>query len=75
MANNKKRKTRKRFIAVDVWRSEFGPVSTGAIHDVFAQKFNVEPHNARKYSFSHCVNALRRLEDPDYKDPKDSQSY
>lgn len=65
----KKRKPRKRFIAVDVWQSQFGPVSERAVYDIFSQKFNIETHNMRKYSFPHCVNALRKLEDPDYVAP------
>lgn len=74
---NKKRnkKNRKRFVAVDVWQSEFGPVSVRAVFDVYAQKFNVETYNMKKYSFSQCVNALRGLEDPDYISPKDKSSF
>ena len=60
--NNKKRRPRKRFIAVDVWQTKFGPVSERAVYDIYAQKFNVELHNMKKYSFPHCVNALRKLE-------------
>jgi len=60
-------KPRRSFIAVDVWRAEFGPVSERAVYDIYSQKFNVELHNMQKYSFQHCVNALRKLEDPDYK--------
>lgn len=66
----KKRKPRKRFIAVDVWQSTFGPVSERAIYDIYSQKFNVEIHNMRKYTFPHCVNALRKLEDPEYEAPE-----
>ena len=74
MENNKvvsknKKKARKRFIAVNVWRSQFGPVSERAIYDIYAQKFNIELHNMKKYSFPHCVNALRKLEDPTYETP------
>lgn len=74
MDNNKKvqprkRKPRKRFIAVDVWQTQFGPVSERAVYDIYSQKFNVELHNMKKYSFPHCVNALRQLEDPDYVGP------
>lgn len=66
----KKKRPRERFIAVDVWRSQFGPVSERAVYDVYAQKFNVELHNMRKYSFSDCINALRKLEKPDYVAPQ-----
>lgn len=58
----KNRKPRKRFIAVDVWQKQFGPVSERAVYDIYSQKFNVELHNMKKYSFQHCVNALRELE-------------
>mgnify|MGYP003648336559 CR=1 FL=1 len=63
----KKKRPRKRFIAVDVWQTRFGPVSERAVYDVYAQKFNIEIHNMKKYSFPDCVNALRKLEDPTYK--------
>lgn len=69
---NKKRsnkKPRKRFVAVDVWQAKFGPVSERAVYDIYSQKFNVELHNMKKYSFSQCVNALRLLEDPTYVAP------
>ena len=57
-----KRKPRKRFIAVDVWQKQFGPVSERAVYDIYAQRFGVELHNMKKYSFTHCVTALRKLE-------------
>lgn len=63
------RKPRKRFIAVDIWQKRFGPVSERAVYDIYSQKFNVELHNMKKYSFSQCVNALRLLEDPTYTAP------
>lgn len=76
MAKNKKNKrSSKRFLAVDVWRSEFGPISVKAIHDVYSQKFNVDPQNMNNYSFSKCVDALRKLEDPEYVSPQDSDLY
>lgn len=65
----RKKRPRKRFLAVDVWQTQFGPVSERAVYDVYAQKFNVESHNMRKYSFPDCVNSLRKLEDPTYKAP------
>ena len=64
--NKKKGKVRKRFVAVNVWQAQFGPVSERAIYDIYSQKFNVELYNMKKYSFPHCVNALRKLEDPTY---------
>lgn len=72
---NKKRsnkKPRKRFTAVNVWQTKFGPVSERAVYDIYSQKFNVELHNMKKYSFSQCVNALRLLEDPTYIAPTNS---
>lgn len=62
----KRKTTRKRFVAVDVWQTHFGPVSERAVYDIYSQKFNVELRNMKKYSFPHCINALRKLEDPDY---------
>lgn len=65
----KKRTPRKRFVAVDVWQTHFGPVSERAVYDIYSQKFNIELRNMRKYSFSQCINALRTLEDPEYVAP------
>jgi hypothetical protein len=68
----KKAKTdKKRFLGVDVWRTHFGPISVRAIYDVYAQKFNVEPHNMKNYKLTTCINALRKLEDPSYEAPQD----
>lgn len=66
----KNRRSKKRFLQVDVWQKTFGEVSVKAIYDVYSQKFNVEPKNMKKYSFPHCVNALRKLENLDYEPPK-----
>lgn len=66
----KGKRPRKKFLEVDVWRAEFGPVSERAIYDIFSQKFNIEPHNMQKYSFQHCVNSLRKLENSDYVMPE-----
>lgn len=62
----RKKKQRRKFLEVDVWQTQFGIVSEKAVYDVFQQKFNIESHNMRKYSFQHCVNSLRKLEKPDY---------
>jgi len=56
----KAKKERKMYLDVDVFRAEFGPVSEKAVYDVFQTLFKVEKHNMRKYSFSHCVTALRK---------------
>lgn len=74
-SNKKKSRTKRRFVGVDVWRSQFGPVSVRAIFDIYSQKFNVEQHNMKNYSFQHCVNALRKLEDPNYKSSTSQSSY
>jgi len=72
---NSKPRVKKRFVAVDLWRSQFGPVSVKAIYDVYSQKFNVELSNMKNYSFQRCINALRKLEDPTYEEPKNQASY
>ena len=69
VVSKKTRRPRKRFVAVDVWQTKFGPVSERAVYDLYSQKFNVELHNMKKYSFPHCVNSLRSLEDPEYVAP------
>tara|TARA_R110002020_G_scaffold264087_1_gene478845 strand:+ start:3140 stop:3370 length:231 start_codon:yes stop_codon:yes gene_type:complete len=58
--NNTKRKPRKKFLDVDVFRNTFGPVSEKAVYDVFQTIFKVEDHNMRKYTFPHCVQQLRK---------------
>ena len=64
--NKKKRKPKKRFLEVDLWQKEFGEVSVKAVFDIYSQKFKVDPRNMKKYSFPHCVNALRKIENPEY---------
>jgi hypothetical protein len=66
-----KQVNKKKFLEVDVWRSQFGQVSVRAIYDVFSTAFGIEPQNMKKYTLSQCINALRRLEDPDYEAPTD----
>lgn len=61
---------KKRFLEVDLWQKAFGEVSVKAIYDIYSQKFNVDPRNMKKYKFSHCVNLLRKLEDPEYIAPQ-----
>lgn len=70
----RKKRQRRKFKAVDVWQKRFGPISEKAVYDVFQQAFNIEPHNMKKYSFPHCVNALRKLENPDYVAPSYTSS-
>lgn len=70
--NNKlKRKPRKPFLAVDIWQKTFSSISVRAIKDVYSAKFKVEPYNMKNYSLSHCINALRKLENPEYIKPQD----
>jgi len=71
----KKLKKRLPFTAVNPWMTQFSPIAERAVYDVFVEKSGINPQNVRKYSFSHCVNFLRRLEDPEYKNPTDQQSY
>lgn len=66
-----KQVNKKKFLAVDVWRPQFGQVSVRAIYDVFSTAFGIEPQNMKKYTLSQCINALRKLEDPDYVAPTD----
>tara|TARA_R110000796_G_scaffold173075_3_gene290034 strand:- start:541 stop:816 length:276 start_codon:yes stop_codon:yes gene_type:complete len=60
----KKKQPRKNFVAVDVYQARFGIVSERAVYDVYADRFKVQKHNMKKYSFQHCVKALRNLNDP-----------
>ena len=68
--NFKTKRVRKKFLEVDVWQKQFGIVSVKAIFDIYSQKFKDD--EGKKISFSHCVNSLRKLEDPNYKVPKDT---
>lgn len=69
--NNKKKQVKKKsFIAVDVWQKQFGVNSVRAIRSIYQENFPVNP-NKPTPTFSQCVNALRRLENPNYKDPID----
>jgi|TARA_R110000796_G_scaffold154621_1_gene271320 hypothetical protein len=63
-------KAKKHFLEVDLWQKRFGEVSVKAVYDIYSQKFNIDPRNMKKYSFPHCVNTLRKLEDPNYVAPK-----
>jgi hypothetical protein len=71
VVKRKTKKPRRKFIAVDVWKSEFGPTSVRAVFDVYSTLFKIEQYNMKNHSFSKCVNALRRSEDPTYENPKD----
>ena len=63
------RRPRRRFLEVDVWRSRFGPMSVKAIYDVYSTKFNTEIYYKNQKTFTNCVNALRKLDNPDYISP------
>lgn len=76
--NNKRTKSEtgkpaksKGYIAVDVWRKQFGRISESAIKFIYQEKFGISDENMKKKDFSEMVNALRRLEDPDYTAPTD----
>ena len=62
----RKQTKKKRFVSVDLWQRGFGEVSVKAVFDIYSQKFQVDPRNMKKYSFSHCINSLRKLEDSEY---------
>lgn len=66
-----KTQSKKGFIAVDVWQSHFGQVSVKAVYSIFAEVFKIKPEDRKKYTFSQCIDALRKLEDPTYETPKD----
>lgn len=58
-------------IAVDVFQTHFGKISERAIYTVYAKTFGVNDKNMETKTFSECVNALRRHQDPDYTNPTD----
>jgi len=70
----KPNKRRNRFIAVNLWQSQFGEVSVKALYEIYREKFNVSPSDLRNHSFSKVVNKLRLEEDPTYKQPVDQIS-
>ena len=57
---------RRRYKQVNVWKSTFGPIAVVAVFDVYAQAFNITFKEARKLQFTHCLELLRKLEDPSY---------
>jgi len=57
-------------IGVDVWRKEFGYHSVEAILKLYSQEFDVRRSDIRSRDFSKCIDALRKLEKPDYVAPK-----
>ncbi len=60
-----------KFIAVDVWRSVFGPVSAKAIKEIYIREFNVPKEKRGLLKLPQCIKGLRKLEDPTYVDPTD----
>ncbi len=62
-------KPRARYIAVDLWQTNFGETSVDAVMYLYAKKFNINQRNIKKYNFSHCLNTLRKIEDPEYTPP------
>lgn len=68
---SKKRKRKKgRFLDVDVWQKVFSEISEKAVYAIFMERFQIDKNEMNKYSFSHCVYALRKLEDPNYIPPE-----
>ncbi len=73
------KESRRRFkmLSVDVWRSKFGTHSVSAIFEVYSQYFGIPSHtmkkNQKRYTFSFCLNALRKVENPEYESPEDSE--
>ena len=63
----KKKRTRKSFAQVDAFQTHFGAISVTAIYDVFQKEFKIEKSKLRNFSFSHCVEKLRELQDSEYK--------
>ena len=75
MVDKQTKKTkRQRYKDVNVWRTHFGSVSVLAVYDVYSQKFDVPYWIAKKMDFSKCVEALRKLENPDYVPHKERQN-
>ena len=66
LKTNKPKKYRARYLAVNVWQTFFGPISVAAVYDVFSQKLNMPYRDVKRLDFTHCVDTLRKLEDPDY---------
>lgn len=62
-----KKKSRKQFLQVDPFQVYFGAISVVAVYDVFQRTFKIEKHKMKNYSFSHCVEELRKMQDPEYK--------
>jgi len=67
----KPKKSKGKFIDVDIWRAEFGPVSVKAILEIYRIKYNIAPRNLSKHPFSEIVNTLREAADPNYIRPVD----
>lgn len=72
--NNKTQKRRKRseetpwlrYKGVNVWKTKFGTTAVAAVFDIYSQRFDIPLREARRLDFNHCVDALRKLEDPSY---------
>lgn len=59
--------------SVDIWASSFGEVAEAGIIALYAKTFGVSRKNMHKYEFRHCVNSLRKRENPDYEIPEFSK--
>lgn len=58
-----------KFIDVDVFQTHFGIMSERAVLAIYAEKFGISQKNMKGIDFAICVNALRKLKDPDYVAP------
>ena len=59
-------KKKNRFVAVDVWRSEFGEPSVKAIFELYRVHTNCTQEELKQTSLREAVDYLRKLEKPDY---------
>ncbi len=66
MEENLKKKRKPRYIAVDIWRKEFGPISVAAIFEVFSNKTQIPIGKVKKMNFNTIVDTMRQWEDPEY---------
>lgn len=60
-------KKQNKFIEVDVWQNQFSKISERAIAEIFCRSFSVKQSEVKGHSFRNQVDALRGLENPDYK--------
>lgn len=64
-----KKEQKTKFIAVDLWQTQFSPISVKAVCELYAKKNGVKLSNVNAHSFSKYLNFLRKEENPDYIPP------